>query len=105
QIVLGKYLAVLAIYTSAVVLSLSHVGVLVWLGRPDRGLLAANYIGYWLAGAALIAVGMLASLATANTTVAFVLAVLLCSIPSLLGPAVIGFSESAARRLEPFGIP
>ena len=105
QIVLGKYLAVLAIYTSAVLLSLSHVGVLAWLGRPDRGLLAANYLGYWLAGAALIAVGMLASLATANATVAFVLAVLLCSVPSLLGPAAAGFSETLARGFEPFGIP
>jgi len=54
EILLGKYLAVLAIYTAAVVYSLLFCGfgVLTYLtyGNFDKGLLVSNFIGYWLAG-------------------------------------------------------
>ena len=61
EILLGKYAASHGIYSIALLISLSHIVVLARLGNPDPGLLAVNYAGYWILGAALIPIGMLAS--------------------------------------------
>ena len=85
EILLGKYISVLAVYTVALLFSGTYVLMLSALGNPDRGLLSATYFGYWIAGAALLAAGMLASLLTNNMTVAFVLGIVVCSIPVFIG--------------------
>jgi ABC-2 type transport system permease protein len=84
EILLGKYLAVLAVYTIALVFSLTHALVLKFLGAPDWGLIATTYLGYWLAGASLLAAGMFASSLTSSATVAFVVGALLCAVPVLM---------------------
>lgn len=103
EVVLGKYLAGLAIYTVSLGFSLSHVLVLRWLGRPDPGLMATTYAGYWLMGAALLALAMLASLVTENLTVAFILGALFCSVPVFLdraGAILTGSTQRLAERLS-----
>ena len=103
QIVLGKYLAALAIYSVALLFSLSHVVVLCWLGSPDPGLMFSTYLGYWLMGAALLTAGMLASALTDNLTVAFILGALFCSVPVFLnyaGAIVSGAPQRLAEKLS-----
>ena len=117
EVLIGKYLAVVAVYSTALIFSLTHALVLQLIGQPDWGLIATTYFGYWLAGCALLAAGMVASFLTNNTTVAFVLGALLCALPvfignvpmpvfltTLLGNDRLFEDLSLAKQFEPFGI-
>ena len=99
SVVLGKFAAAAGIYSAALAVSLSHVVVLAWLGQPDLGLMAANYLGFWLMGLALIPIGMLASMLTANATIAFIAGALLCAVPVALGEAAGTVSPDLGRQL------
>ena len=75
EVVVGKYLAAVSIYTVSLVFSLSNLIVLSLLGDPDPGLMFSTYLGYWFMGLTMLAIGMVASFLTGNLTVAFVLGV------------------------------
>lgn len=99
EVVLGKYLGILGMYTLALGVSTSLIAVLATLGDPDPGLMFSTYAGYWLMGGLFAAVGLLGSLLSKNPTVAFVLGALGCvalvfagSLPwasGLIGVAII----------------
>jgi ABC-2 type transport system permease protein len=105
DVVIGKYLAALGIYTVSLAFTLPLVGLLIYLGKPDLGVTFATYIGYWLTGAMLIALGMVASQLTANTTISFILGALFSAIPVcswLLGSAS---GTTVRRAIEDLSIP
>lgn len=85
EILAGKYLAVLAVYTISLGFSLLLWVWYAWLGTPDWGSMFSTYFGYWLAGAALLSAGMFASSLTNSATVAYVLGAILCAVPVFIG--------------------
>ncbi len=79
EVVLGKYLGALIVYTVGLLFSLTHIGVLAYLGEPDPGLMFSTYLGYWMLGVLFVAVGMAGSMFASNATVAFILGAVGCS--------------------------
>src|SRR5438034_6604449 len=82
DIVIGKYLAAAAIFTVSLLFSqICNYWLLVQVASDptqqvvdiDTGLFFVTYIGYWLMGLSMLAVGMIASFLTTNLTVAFIL--------------------------------
>ncbi|MBA62902.1 MAG: ABC transporter permease [Planctomycetaceae bacterium] len=111
EILLGKYLSVVAVYSLSLLFSTTHVYILCDLGDPDWGLLMSTYFGYWLAGSALLAGGMLASMLTTSMTVAFVLGIAICGIPvfldyaaAFLGAREVVESLSLSSKFQDFGM-
>ncbi|MEI8020176.1 MAG: Gldg family protein [Schlesneria sp.] len=114
EVLIGKYLAVVAVYTVALVFSLTNVLILKFIGSPDPGLIFTNYLGYWLEGCALLAAGMVASQLTSNATVAFVLGSAICAIPVFAGrlsfllksfvPEGVAEGLSLSSQFKPFGL-
>lgn len=107
EILLGKYLAVLAVYTIALLFTLTKIIGFALLAGPDPWVVATTYLGYWLAGAALLGAGMFASAIIPNATAAFVLGVLVCAVPVFVDllplTGEIGRSLSIGHHLEEFG--
>ncbi|MBN1589307.1 MAG: ABC-2 transporter permease, partial [Pirellulales bacterium] len=113
DIVLGKYLAAVVIYTVSLLFSmLTNYCVLQYLGNPDVGLFVATYLGYWFVGLAMLAVGMVASFLTSNLTVGYVLGAVLnaplvfaTQAGNVLGsqPAIVLRQWSIGQQMADFG--
>ncbi|MCU0707307.1 MAG: Gldg family protein, partial [Pirellula sp.] len=107
DIVIGKYVAAAAIYTVSLLFSqLSNFVVLALLttGEVDTGLFFTNYLGYWLIGLAMIALGMVASFLTNNLTVGFILGALFNAPLAFAAKADTIVARPIAREVKNFSL-
>jgi ABC-2 type transport system permease protein len=85
QLVLGKYLASVALILLALALTLSYPLTIASLGELDWGPVAGGYLGLALLGASYAAIGTAASSLTSNQIVAFLLGMAVCLVPYVTG--------------------
>ena len=88
SIVLGKFLAAFSLVSVAILLTLSYPLTLLMLSSIDLGPIVGGYIGLFGLGAAFTAIGTAASVSTKNQIVAFMVTLLVCTIPFASGFAL-----------------
>jgi ABC-2 type transport system permease protein len=93
QIILGKFLGAMALYACMLGVTLIHLGLLFYFGRPEWKPIVTAYIGLLLMGGCFISVGLFISSLTKNQIVAgmvtfavFLLLWIITWIGSLWGP-------------------
>ncbi|MBV11057.1 Gldg family protein [Rubinisphaera sp.] len=104
EILIGKYLAILAVYTVGLLFSCTNLIMLSVIGNPDPGVQFTTYVGYWLAGASLISAGMLASALTSHSAVAFVVGAIFCCVPVFISLVANVVTSGVAAFLRTFGM-
>ena len=70
QIVMGKFLGAMALYGGMLAVTLFHMGVLFYFGRPEWKAILTAYLGLALFGGCFISVGLFISSLTKNQIVA-----------------------------------
>ena len=88
EMVLGKYLAALALITIALVLTVTYPITLGFYGDLDLGPLFGGYVGLFLMGAAFTAIGCAASALTHSQVIAFLIALTVGMVPFATGYAL-----------------
>ena len=91
EVVIGKFLACLALLAVTILLTLVVPFSVMYLGSPDIGTLITGYIGLLLMGAAYIAIGFFASTLTENQIVAFIIGIAVCLALLLIGEDIVLF--------------
>lgn len=69
-VLVGKYLAALALYATMLALTLAYPAIVLYFARPEWGPLLTGYLGLLLLGGTFLAVGVFASSLTENQIVA-----------------------------------
>src|SRR5437764_5635462 len=72
QIIMGKFLGAMALYSVMLAVTLIHVGLLFVYGRPEWKPIVTVYLGLLLLGGCFISVGLFISSMTKNQIVSFV---------------------------------
>ena len=70
QIILGKFLGAMALYTLMLAVTLIDIGMLFMYGNPEWQPIATGYLGLWLMGGSFISIGLFLSSTTKNQIVA-----------------------------------
>ena len=70
QIIIGKFLGAMALYTMMLGITLVHIGILFWYGDPEWRPIVSGYLGLLLMGGSFISVGLAISSMTKSQMVA-----------------------------------
>lgn len=84
EVILGKFLAGLAVIAAALAMTLFWALSVEAIGDLDWGPVAGGYLGLLLCAAALVAIGLMTSASSRNQIVAFILALVICLVLWLL---------------------
>lgn len=84
QVVVGKYLACVALIALALLCTLPYWITLAFIGKVDHGAVACGYLALLCMSSAYLALGVFASSFTNNQIVAFLLGLFLCAVFHLL---------------------
>ncbi len=104
EVVVGKFLAGLGFYLGLVLLASVFPLLLFAYGNPDPRVLWVNYLGLVLFGAALVALGTLASALTQNQVVAFIVGFGLVVVLWVIDTPASLFGSSLAGLLQALSI-
>jgi ABC-2 type transport system permease protein len=72
QIVLGKFLGAITLYSVMLAVTLIHIGVLFIYGNPEWKPIVTSYLGLLLLGGSFLSVGLFISTLTTNQIVAYI---------------------------------
>jgi len=101
EVVLGKFLAAMALVCTALALTLVFAITVRALGPLDRGPTVGGYIGLLLMGGAYVAIGVMCSAFTRNSIVAFIVGFAISFALFLFGP-IVQFVPKALQPLISF---
>ena len=97
QIILGKFLGAMALFTLMLAVTGVHIIILFVYGEPELGPILSGYLGLFLMGASFVSLGLLVSSTTRNQIVAGVVTFSLV-LPLLRHGLDGGFGRAGGRR-------
>ncbi|MGE3959776.1 MAG: ABC transporter permease [Vicinamibacterales bacterium] len=103
EIVLGKFLGALALYTVMLSVTLPHIGILFAYGSPEWKPVLTTYLGLVLLGGSFLSVGLFISTLTTNQIVAYIgtfSALLILWVISWIGSFSSGFFTDLTAYLS-----
>ena len=90
EIILGKFLGVLAFYAALLASTLVFLGLIIGYAQPDPGVAVMGYLGMLLLGAAFLSVGLFTSCITRYQILAALVGVSVLSLFALLMQEIVG---------------
>ncbi|MFP4105382.1 MAG: ABC transporter permease subunit [Phycisphaerae bacterium] len=104
QVILGKYIGVLAFYMVLLMLTCVFLFLMIGFAGPDMGVAAMGYLGLVMLGAAYLSVGLFASTLTKYQLLAFLISVVILAgfaiLMHLAVPYVTGTTAELISRMN-----
>ena len=103
EVVIGKFLAALAVICSALVMTFFYALTIASIGDLDWGPVVGGYLGLALCASALVAVGVMTSSWSRNQIIAFIVAMAICFALTTIDRMLFFFPQSTLATLSYLG--